>query len=227
MSDLGFAPENILPYLIRALILLTMLPVHEFAHGFAADRLGDDTPRAQGRLTLNPFAHLDWTGSILIMLVGIGWGKPVSVDMRNFEHPRRDMAVTALAGPLSNLLLSFFLMLLYKILLASSPQYALASNSALIADILGTLCFYSIMLAVFNLIPLPPLDGSKILGILLPQKIYWAMLRYQRQITFVFMLLLIFRVLTFPIQFATSWVFIFFDRITMPVEWWIQLWTRS
>jgi len=204
-----------------------MLPVHEFAHGFAADRLGDDTPRAQGRLTLNPFAHLDWTGSILIMLVGIGWGKPVSVDMRNFEHPRRDMAVTALAGPLSNLLLSFFLMILYKILLASSPQYALASNSALIADILGTLCFYSIMLAVFNLIPLPPLDGSKILGILLPQKIYWAMLRYQRQITFVFMLLLIFRVLTFPIQFATSWVFIFFDRITMPVEWWIQLWTRS
>ena len=204
-----------------------MLPVHEFAHGFAADRLGDDTPGKQGRLTLNPFAHLDMTGSILIMLVGIGWGKPVSVDMRNFEHPRRGMAITALAGPLSNLLLSIFLMILYKILLAISPQHALTSNSAMLASILMQLCLYSIMLAVFNLIPLPPLDGSKIFGVLLPEKFYWGMLRYQRQIFFIFMLLLIFRIITFPIEAASVRVFLFFDRITMPVEWWMQLWTRS
>ena len=227
MSYFGLAPENVFPYLVRAMVLFTMLPVHEFAHGFAADRLGDDTPRMQGRLTLNPFAHLDWTGSILMMLIGIGWGKPVSVDMRKFKHPRRDMAITAFAGPLSNLLLSLLLMIIYKILAAAAPERTLYSGAVMIVNILAMACFINISLAVFNLIPLPPLDGSKIFGILLPEKFYWAMLRYQRQIMFIFMLLLIFGVLSLPIQFAAVRIFNFFDEITMPIERLMQLWTRS
>lgn len=221
MMGFGLSPAEVFPYIVRAMVLFTMVPVHEFAHAFAADRLGDGTPRLQGRLTLNPFAHLEWSGSIFMFLIGIGWGRPVSVDMRNFRNPRGGMALTALAGPASNLLMSLVLMILYKLLAAAGG--GLSGGAGILADIFGMVCFISINLAVFNLIPIPPLDGSKIIGAVLPQKLYWAMLRYQRQITFVFMLLLISHVLDLPIRFLSGHVFSFFDRLTSPIERLIRL----
>ena len=195
-------------FLVRALVLFTAMPVHECAHGLAATRLGDDTPRLQGRLTLNPLAHLDWTGSILLFFTGFGWAKPVQVDMRGFKHPRRDMALVSVAGPLSNLLMSFAMMTVYRLLPAS------LSN---LAEILYITAHINLSLAVFNLLPLPPLDGSKILGVILPQKLYYGMLRHQRAISAVMILLLYFGVLSIPVWWLTDKAFYYMKYITAPL----------
>ena len=108
--------ETILDYLIKALVLFTAVPVHECAHAWVAEKMGDDTGRKQGRITLNPFAHLTLWGSLMMILVGFGWGKPVMVDSRNFKNPKKGMVLTSLAGPASNFIMAFLSMIVYKVL---------------------------------------------------------------------------------------------------------------
>lgn len=161
----------VLPLTIAA--ILVALTVHEWAHAYAAKKLGDDTAEYAGRLTLNPLAHLDPLGAILFLVVGFGWAKPVPVDVRNFRHPVRDAAIVAFAGPLSNLVLAFAVMVAMQWLGPDGrfPVEGSQSTEA-IADIAAAFLFYSLRfnlaLMAFNLLPIPPLDGSNILRLFLP-----------------------------------------------------------
>lgn len=165
---------------------LICLTFHELAHGLTAYRLGDPTAKINGRLTLNPVAHVDWMGLFLMLVARVGWAKPVPVDMRNFRNPKRGMAVTALAGPISNFVLA------YLALLACSGVFHFAPDHIIFAYIMlffSYLAVLSVGLGLFNLIPLPPLDGSKILFSLLPDRVYWKILRYERYMIFAVVLL--------------------------------------
>lgn len=169
--DLFNSPILVVLYLAFIVIALS---VHEFSHAKMADMLGDPTPRLQGRLTLNPRAHLDLWGSILFLIAGFGWGKPVQFDPYNLTNPRQDAMKIALAGPLSNIIIALSVSILFKLLYFVLPDIPVVFFS--IAKIFITL---NVTLAVFNLIPIEPLDGFKIVGGLLSeeQAIKWYSLR--------------------------------------------------
>lgn len=185
----SFSFYNLLSSLLASLVLIFIVsPLHEMAHGFAAIKLGDNTPRYQGRMTLNPFAHIDYIGALMIILFGFGWAKPVQVNMYNFKNPKRDMAITALAGPLSNFLCAFVFGIF------SAPAFFWAYNSQnFIAYVLTYLLQYLVMfnlyIGLFNLIPIAPLDGSRILSAVLPNKYYYLIMRYERYSFFIMILL--------------------------------------
>jgi len=153
--------SNPLAFLVIAIGLILAISIHEYAHAAAADRLGDPTPRAMGRLTLNPRAHLDPLGTLALLFLGFGWGRPVGFDPYNLRSPRRDSALIALAGPASNLLFALVLSLIIKLL----PSYLLSTIGYVLISM-------NITLAVFNLVPIYPLDGEKILGGLLSPSLY-------------------------------------------------------
>lgn len=192
--------ETILDYLIKALVLFTAVPVHECAHAWVAEKMGDDTGRKQGRITLNPFAHLTLWGSLMMILVGFGWGKPVSVDPRNFKNPKKGMVLTALAGPASNFIMAFLSMIVYKVLAFLS--FAKGSSTL---DMLATVFVYitliNVSLAVFNFLPIPPLDGSKIFNAILPEKWYFTIMKYENFIFIALIVLVYSGLLDAPLSF--------------------------
>lgn len=151
-------PIELLYFVIGLVVAIT---VHEFAHALVAFRLGDPTAKRHGRLTLNPIAHLDPLGTLFLILFRFGWGKPVPVDPNNFQHPRRDGLITALAGPITNLLAAATLSLAYNLLLPNLTDF--------VVGLLQVMIVINVLLALFNLLPVPPLDGSKIAYILFPK----------------------------------------------------------
>lgn len=206
-------------FLIRLIIALTALPVHECAHAYAAMRMGDHTAERQGRLTLNPLAHFDPIGTTAIILFGFGWAKPVPINPLNFENPKKGMMLSALAGPLSNIGMAFLAIVGYKL----TPLLAYIGLGTAFVTTLTTFFYYAasinISLGVFNLIPIPPLDGSRIATYFLPQKTYFKIMQYERYILIAFFILLWTNILDAPIAFVDGLVIKGLDFITLPVDW--------
>ncbi len=166
--------SNPLGFLFWLLALAVAITVHEFAHAYAAEHLGDPTPRLMGRLTLNPLAHLDPLGTLMLLIARFGWGKPVQFDPFNLRHPRRDGAIISIAGPAANILTAIAASILLQLLF--SFRVALLSSSIislfvyLIISLLQPVIILNVVLAVFNLIPIHPLDGFKIVEGILPEE---------------------------------------------------------
>lgn len=163
----------------RVLAVLLCLTVHETCHGLAALALGDPTAKRMRRLSFNPIHHIDWLGLLSMFLCGFGWAKAVPVDMRYFKNPRAGMAMTALAGPASNFLLSLLSLFLAS-LIGQLPGAALSGFLVWLFNFLVETAILSIGLGLFNLVPIPPLDGSKVLFSLLPERAYYTLMRYER-----------------------------------------------
>lgn len=179
MQDIwgGFDFSYLLSILLSVVPSLVCITLHELGHGFVAWKLGDDTAKRAGRLTLNPLKHIDVTGLLMMICFRFGWAKPVPVNMYRFKNPKKGMAVTALAGPVTNFLLAFVFMILYGLLV--HPLSASAVGRYLL-QMLSLGAYISTGLGVFNLIPVPPLDGSKILLSVLRDDQYSVLMRYER-----------------------------------------------
>ena len=191
--------DSILSTLLTLPGVLIAICFHEYAHAFAADRLGDTTPRAQGRLTLDPRSHIDPFGIILLIFAHIGWGKPVQINPRNFNSNKSTEAceaIVSIAGPLSNFILALIFTVIYYVL----NIFAIGFLYTSIGQIIGTMVFYTIVvnigLGVFNLIPIPPLDGEKIFRLVLPYKAKQFLDNNMQIIYMIFMILWITGVLS-------------------------------
>ena len=194
----------------RLFVVFCTMPIHEYAHALIATKLGDETPRLSGRLTLNPFAHIDLLGALMIFLCGFGYAKPVSVNPRNFKDPKKGMAITAIAGPTSNLIMGFFFVFLT--VLVQNVFYK--ANLMIVYPVISFLYFaaaINVNLAVFNLLPIPPLDGSRILQLLIPAKHYYKFLQYERYVVIVVFILILSGVLSTPLSIISS---LFLDLFT-------------
>lgn len=196
--DLGTVAAQVISILF---VILCILPLHELAHAWVANKLGDPTAKLEGRLTFNPLASVDPMGALALLLFGFGWAKPVPVDSRYFRKPKRDMAITALAGPVSNLLAAFVGAVLVAIMEAFSPYNGFTN---FVYNVLWYYVVVNISLAVFNLIPMPPLDGSRIVAAFLSDRLMYTYYRYQNLFVMVMFLLLLSGALSGPLATAQT-----------------------
>ncbi len=202
----GFSINTIMNLMARVFVVFCTLPIHEYAHALVATKLGDDTPRLKGRLTLAPLAHIDPIGALMIFLVGFGYAKPVPVSPRHFNRKvnmRVGMALTALAGPLANIIMAIIFMLL-----SNGAAVAVNATGSLLGEIIMWFFYFAaqinVGLAVFNLLPIPPLDGSRVVSMLIPSKYYYKIIRYERYIIIGIFVLIFIGVLDIPLAFLSG-----------------------
>ena len=201
---------SLLSMVTRLAAVLLCLTVHESCHGLAAYALGDPTARREHRLSLNPLRHIDWFGLLMMFVAGFGWAKPVPVNPNYFKKPKQGMALTALAGPVSNFLLALLTLLAARIF-CDVAAYSEANQRIL--DFLLMVALLSIGLGLFNLLPIPPLDGSKVLFAVLPDRAYNQLMRYERYGMLLLFALVFFDVGSSAFSAAIEWVFALFCRI--------------
>ena len=210
-------------------IILLSLSFHEASHAFIAYKLGDPTARNFGRVTLNPLKHLDPIGFIAMLTIGFGWAKPCPVNTRNFRNPRKGFALSSLAGPVSNMILALGFTVLMAIFYLVYLIFVIARGLAeppVFAGYIKLFLYYgiylNISLAIFNFLPVPPLDGSRILGLILPDKVYYAFLKYERYIGIGFAMLVIIlsqfniSIIDFVVSPVTN---LFCSIATLPINW--------
>ena len=196
------------------LIIFLILPFHEWAHAFTASKLGDTSIKYRGRLTLNPLAHIDVFGALALLLFGFGWAKPVPVDSRNFKNPKLGMGIVALMGPVANIVAAIAGGLIFQAIAAFAPAFFTGGFGYYVYLFLSFYVQINVSLAVFNLLPIPPLDGSKILFVFLPDKAVAWFYQYQQIISIVLIALLWVGVLSVPLSFLSSYVLKFINWIT-------------
>lgn len=202
----GFDFSYILSILLGLIPSLLCITLHELSHGFVAYELGDNTAKERGRLSLNPLKHLDIVGLLMLMVFHVGWAKPVPVNMYNFKNPKRGMAITALAGPVSNFLISlvfmFFFGFAYTIV-----GYRYSEAGYYLLQMLQLTAYISLGLGIFNLIPIPPLDGSKVLLSAMSDSSYYKLMRYERYGMILMLVLVSTGLIGKPLSAAIDWVY--------------------
>lgn len=208
--------QVLIQYFLRALVMLVAIPFHESAHALVSHWLGDDTAKNAGRLSLNPMRHFDPMGALCMVLAGVGWAKPVGINVRNYKNPKVGMAVSAAAGPVSNLLLGWASYALLKVVVYSG--FGVTAFGDYLVLFLQLMVSMNITLAVFNLIPVPPFDGSRIVLLFLPERLYFKAMQYERYIMLAVLALVFMGVLSRPLSLITNFVIRGMDDLTFFID---------
>ena len=209
------SPAVILQYLLRAIVVLIAIPFHESAHALASHLLGDNTAVRAGRLSLNPMRHFDPLGALCMLVGGVGWAKPVSINPYNYKNPKVGMALSAAAGPASNFLLAWVSMILYKLCWYSGAGQAVPAPLSMF---LYYMVAMNLSLGVFNLLPVPPFDGSRIALLFLPQRLYFKAMKYERYIMLAVLALVFLGLLNTPLSMLVNAMWNLMLRLTGFVE---------
>ena len=208
------SPAMIVQYLLRAVVVLIAIPFHESAHALASHLLGDDTSVRAGRLSMNPLRHFDPLGALCMLVGGVGWAKPVSINPYNYRNPKVGMALSAAAGPASNLLLAWVSMIFYKLCWYSGVGQTVPALSMFLYYMVAM----NLSLAVFNLLPVPPFDGSRIALLFLPQRLYFKAMKYERYIMLAVLALVFLGLLNTPLSWLVNAMWGVMLRLTGFVE---------
>ncbi|MGJ0961907.1 site-2 protease family protein [Faecalicoccus pleomorphus] len=203
--------EGLLSLVIAVVLAMS---IHEMAHGLVSYWLGDPTAKMQGRISLNPFAHVDWLGVLCLLLFHFGWAKPVPIDASYYKDRKTGIIWTSFAGPLANFLLAFICVFIYILLIVFLPQFVYSGIGSFIVSTLSTSATLNVGFGLFNLIPVPPLDGSKILFALLPDEQYYRFIEGSPFFMLVLILLIYMNVLNVPLAMLQNNILQFFINIS-------------
>lgn len=207
MSLFSLSPQTILLYLTRLMIIFLINPLHEYAHAWTAHKLGDDTAKNEGRLTISPLAHLDGLGALMLLFWGFGWAKPVPVSPSKFKKPSLGLMLTAIAGPISNLIAAFLGVVALQLCGGSDMLAEEGTTRYYAAIMLYEFVVVNLNLFLFNMIPVPPLDGSRVLTFFLPPKASLWVMRYQPVFYGVVLFLMLTGILTWPLAILNDLIF--------------------